>query len=288
MSREPSELPTSDPEPQAAALPEGILTYVDEGPRDAPVVFAVHGVPGSVRDFRYLAPQLCDRVRLVRVDLPGFGGSAPVADALASFSGRARALIRLADHLNVRRFTVLGHSMGGGTGLVAAAEHPDRIEGLVLVSSISLSRHRGLGFSPRLVAAVGHLLRVPLVNRLALPLLRRLYRKRKFPRADQMQPEAFGIHLRALGAADFPRLRRAVAGPLPPTLLVYAHDDHLVETWLSEELARALPGSRVLAFRDGGHNLQKTRAVELARAIQEMLLPAADVSALTEVGGLAR
>lgn len=288
MSSEASELPTSDPEPQVAALPEGTLTYVDEGPRDAPAVFAVHGVPGSVRDFRYLAPPLCDLVRLVRVDLPGFGGSAPATEAIASFSGRALALVRLADHLSVGRFTVLGHSMGGGTALVAAAEHPDRVEGLVLVSSIALSRHRGLGFPPRLLATLGHLLRVPLVNRLPLPLLRSFYRKRRFPRTDQMGPATFAIHLRALGAADFTVLRQAAAARLPPTLLAYAHDDHLVEHGLSEELARALPHARVLAFAEGGHNLQKTRAVELAKAIQEMLLPATDSPVATAAGRVAR
>lgn len=288
MSSEASELPTSDREPQIAALPEGALTFVDEGPRDAPAVFAVHGVPGSVRDFRYLAPQLCDRIRFIRVDLPGFGGSAPVADAIAGFSGRARVLVRLADHLSIGRFKVLGHSMGGGTALVAAAEHPDRVAGLVLVSSIALSRHRGLGFPPRLLSTLGHLLRVPLVNRLPLPLLRGFYRKRRFPRTDQMGPATFAIHLRALGAADFTLLRRAAAARLPPTLLAYALDDHLVEHRLSEELARAIPHARVLAFPDGGHNLQKTRAVELAKAIQEMFTPIAASAPRTEEGEAVR
>ena len=38
-----------------------------------------------------------------------------------------------------------------------------------------------------------------------------------------------------------------------------------------EELARSMPGARVLAFPEGGHNLQKTRARELAQSIREAL-----------------
>jgi pimeloyl-ACP methyl ester carboxylesterase len=86
-----------------------------------------------------------------------------------------------------------------------------------------------------------------------------------------MKPATFGLHLRALGALDFPRIRRAVQRPLPPTLIAYARDDHMLESWISEELVRALPGARVLVFEQGGHNLQKTRAVELARAIKEAM-----------------
>ncbi len=59
--------------------------------------------------------------------------------------------------------------------------------------------------------------------------------------------------------------------PLPRALVAYARDDHMVETRISEELAAALPGARVLAFDSGGHNLQKTRAAELAQALVEEL-----------------
>jgi haloalkane dehalogenase len=70
---------TSDPPPEVLQLPEGPLAYIDEGPREGRALIAVHGIPGSARDFRYLAPQLSSRVRFVRFDMPGFGGSAPPA-----------------------------------------------------------------------------------------------------------------------------------------------------------------------------------------------------------------
>ena len=262
---------TSDPPAEVLNLPEGPLAYIDEGPREAPALVAIHGIPGSARDFRYLAPQVSSRVRFVRPDLPGFGGSAPTPAAVNGLTGRARVLIALADRLGLARFGVLGHSMGGSTALVMAAEHAARVDRLALVASVALRPHRGLAISPRSLGLIGRGLGLPLLKDLLVPAARERYRKRGFPGADQMDAAAFAVHFRALAAVDFARLRRAVTRPLPPTLVAYARDDHLIETELSEELARSLPGARVLVFGAGGHNLQKTRAVELGRAIADWL-----------------
>lgn len=270
MTADGPSLPTSDPEPRRAELPHGVVTYTDEGPAAAPVLIAVHGIPGSVRDFRYLAPQLLPELRVVRVDLPGFGGSAPVADAITTLRGRARVVVALADALGIDRFAILGHSMGGGTALVLAADHGPRVRHLVLVASLALRLHRGLGAPPRSFAWVAQGLSVPGLRRLLLPWVRHGYRKRRFPGVEEKTAGDFAHLLHALSAVDFEVMRAAVLRPLPPTLIAYARDDHMIETAIAEELAAAIPGARVLAFDDGGHNIQKTRAVEIGAAIREM------------------
>jgi pimeloyl-ACP methyl ester carboxylesterase len=224
-----------------------------------------------VRDFRYLAGALRERLRVVRVDLPGFGGSPPEAEAVAGFPGRARALLAVADRLGLRRFAVLGHSMGGGAALALAAAAPDRVSLLALVASVALSRHRGLGAPPRVFGWAARGLAVPGLRRLLLRAVRAEYRRRRFPGADEMAPSDLQRQLLAIAGCDFALMRRLVAVRLPPTLLAYARDDHMLETHVSEELAAALPSARVLAFDTGGHNLQKTRALELAQALLEEL-----------------
>lgn len=266
-------LPTSDLDPQFLELPHGRLAFVDEGPRDAPALIALHGVPGSVRDFRYLAPQLSQDRRIVRVDLPGFGGSAPSRAAIATFDGRADVVLALADHLGLARFGVLGHSMGGGTALVLAARRPDRVSALVLAASIGFRTHRGLGMSPWRFGVLSHAFGVPGLARVVAGLARERYRRNRFPGVDAMGPEVFASHFRAIAAADFGLLRRAAAAPLPPTLLAWAKDDRLIEPAIGEGLARAMPRARTRIYDDGGHNIQKTQAVDLAAAIRELLPP---------------
>lgn len=264
-------LPTSDPEPAVFARPAGRLTYVDEGPRDAPALFTLHGIPGSVRDFRYLAPLLTGKVRLVRVDLPGFGGSAPDEAATRSLRGRGQAILDLADHLGVERFGLIGHSMGGGPALLLGARERARVSHLVLLASVGLTRHRGLGPSPLAYRAFGRALDLPGVGWLLAPLARHAYRRRRFPGADRMTARVLAVHLRAIGAVDFDELRQAVAAGLPPTLVAFCRDDHMLEDSIPEELARCIPGAQCLAFPDGGHNLQKTRAPEIASVILDFV-----------------
>jgi pimeloyl-ACP methyl ester carboxylesterase len=264
-------LPASDPAPSLYERAGGSLAYVDEGPRDAPALLAVHGIPGSVRDFRYLAPQLVPRVRTVRIDLPGFGASPHDPGAGSSLESRASALVELADHRGIDRFAVLGHSMGGATALTAAAVHPDRVSALILLASVGLRPHRGLGMSPRRFRLLRHGFKVPLLRRAFVRAARDRYRRRRFPGADEMDARTFAIHFEAIGAADFALLRGFASGPLPPALVAFARDDRMVDEDIQEELAATLRGARVVAFDSGGHNIQKTRAVELGDAIVELL-----------------
>ena len=251
---------TSDPALESLALEDGALTFVDEGPRAAPALMTFHGVPGSVRDFRYLAPQLTDRVRVVRVNLPGFGGSTATRRGVRTIAGRAEPALLLADHLGFREFAALGHS-----------HHPQRVRALILVASIALRPHRGLGMSPRTFGLLAKVLRAPGLGPLLLPSLRKRYRRRRFPGADEMTLRDFVLQFQAVSAGDFAAIRRDLASPLPPTLVAYAEDDALVEAAISRELVGALPQARVLRFLEGGHNIQKTRAPELSAAIADLL-----------------
>lgn len=262
---------TSDPPLESLTIPGGVLTFVDEGPKGAPALVTLPGVPGSVRDFRYLAPQLTSRVRVVRVDLPGFGGSTATRAGVRTIPGRGDAVLALADHLGLREFGVLGHSMGGATALHLAAHYRPRVSALAFVASIALRAHRGMGMSPRRFGLLAGVMRVPGLGRLLLPSLRERYKRRRFPGAEQMAARDFVLQFEAVSAGDFGAMRRDLASPLPPSLVAYAEDDALVETAISLELVAALPQARVLRFAEGGHNIQKTRAPELAAAIAELL-----------------
>jgi pimeloyl-ACP methyl ester carboxylesterase len=261
----------ADPEPRALSWRGGTLSYTSEGDPAAPALVAIHGLPGSVRDFRYLGPVLAPDLHVVRAELPGFGGSTWQTDAV-DFEGRARAVLALADHLGLSRFAALGHSMGGGTALALAAEAPGRVSHLVLVSSVALRRHRALGMPRWMFTWASRALRVPGVGHVALRIAREQYRRRGFAVSSISRVDV-SRHLQAIAATDFERLRSIVRGPLPPTLVAYAEDDPLVETTVSEELAHALPSARVLRFTEGGHNLQKTRVAELAAGIRDLILP---------------
>ena len=116
----------SDPERQWLHLPRGPFAYTDEG--TGPVVLAIHGCPGSVRDWRWLGHPLASHFRLIRLDLPGFGET-PLATAPgASMEARGDALIQIMDALNIDECILIAHSAGGVVAMeVASSTKPSSV-----------------------------------------------------------------------------------------------------------------------------------------------------------------
>jgi pimeloyl-ACP methyl ester carboxylesterase len=104
--------------------------------RGARRVLALHGWLDNANSFVPLAPTL-ENCELVAVDLPGHGGSghrAPQAHYL--FLEWVADVLAIAGALGWDRFTLLGHSMGGGIGSLVAALYPERVNVLLLLDGL--------------------------------------------------------------------------------------------------------------------------------------------------------
>lgn len=222
----------------------------------------VHGLPGSVRDWRWLGSALEPRVRVVRVELPGFGETPLTTGPSASVAARADFLAAFVQALDLDRPLVFGHSMGGVVVTSFAVRHPHAARGLGLLASVGHRPHVAVRGVPR--RTMSWLLRVP-----GVPSAMR------GPLARAMEAQGFRGHTHAqhvhtmhcLAALDFADHAANLGRLRLPTFLAWTEDDPLVDAAIQEELYwRVPPGPRV-RFPDGGHNLQKSRAVELADAI---------------------
>lgn len=79
------------------------------------------------------AARFGDSHRLVLIDPPGHGGSAPLSGSF-SFEDCARCVVDLLDGLGIDRAHFVGNSWGGMIGGTFAALHPDRLERAVLMN----------------------------------------------------------------------------------------------------------------------------------------------------------
>jgi pimeloyl-ACP methyl ester carboxylesterase len=256
----------SDPPVHVGWLPEGPFAYTDEG--EGPALIALHGLPGSSRDFRWLGAELEGPVRLIRLEQPGFGRTPLSTEPDPTLAGRTRFVRRVADALSLSRFAVLGHSIGGPVALSVAAADPDRVSGVALLASVGLHVHRLARRVPR-HPDVARLLELPLAPRLVLPAMRRGFARAGFPSST---PDGELVQsTRIFSVLSFAEIRAAAARVRCPTFVSWAEDDPLVESAVALALSRALPQGPRLAFRDGGHNIQKSKAVELAGALRGWL-----------------
>ena len=113
----------------------GLRMHVrDTGPKGASVVILLHGLGSSLHTWEAWAQTLSLRMRVIRFDLPGFGltGADPTGDY--SDARGIAVLAGLMDTLSVKHASLVGNSMGGKLAWQFAAEHPERVDRLVLIS----------------------------------------------------------------------------------------------------------------------------------------------------------
>ena len=149
----------------------GQMSVLDFGDPKRPVdLVFVHANGFNALTYRTLLAPLSGSLRIWAPDLRGHGGSTLPAEpgGRRHWHDHRDDLIALLDALDGPPVVLAGHSMGGTSVLLAAAERPEKVDGLVLFDPVIWRRW--------VVAAF----RLPLLNRLAsrIPLVKGALRRR--------------------------------------------------------------------------------------------------------------
>ena len=121
------------------------IFYREAGPKDAPTILLLHGLPSSSRMFGPLFARLSDRFHLVAPDYPGFGHSDwPDSKKFAyTFDHIAQIMNRFAEVLDLSHCTLYMQDYGSPVGFRMALARPDRIDALVVQDAVA--HNEGLG-----------------------------------------------------------------------------------------------------------------------------------------------
>lgn len=240
------------------------FVYTDEG-HGQPVVIAIPGLPGSTRDFRWLAPALCARVRVLRFDPSGYGGSPRSGFAGLTVAQRAEPVLALIEKLDTGPAVLVGHSAGAGVVAHLARHHPEQVRAAAMLAPAGPKPH--LARKPmRLLAQT---LRLPGARRGLYPVIRRFYAAQGFPSYLTDDERAYAM----MDAVefDFAEYRSDLVQMRCPTLVAWAHDDAIIPATTFQALEQMVPNGPRLHFEDGGHSVQKAHAADIGAAILDML-----------------
>ncbi len=249
--------PESPSDPNTIDLGWACATDVGEGP----VVLGIHGLPGSVRDFRWLGSALEPQLRFVRVDLPGFGGT-PMGDS-ASPKAIADFIAKFIEEYIKEPVVVLGHSYGSIHAAEVGYRFPEWVQGVGLVNPWGIEPHRGYRNTPNF-ELMRRAMRTPAVKSLLNPLVVKQFKSAGFKRINALEARRT---FDRLAHFEWPRHIEAIRGLQQSTLVCWCDDDYLIEADIVQRMADIVPEGPRLRFETGGHNSQKTHAVELADAI---------------------
>lgn len=270
-----------------------------------PAVVCLHGQPGSSTDWLAVAEALGAEFSVIAVDRLGYGRTGGEA---AGFGANAAAVIATLDVLGIDRAIMVGHSWAGGVALSLAADHPDRVRGLVLVSSIGPVA--GAGLVDRILAApvVGDVM-VASTFAMARTLLGsaaiRAGLDRVLPGASRTalatisgpgggpppkgpppnlgcEPPAahespwrsFMIEQRAY-VDEIDDLGPGLARIIAPTVVVTGMSDHVVTPEVGARLASVIPGASLRLVPGAGHLLPFDHPHEVADAVRAVAGPPA-------------
>ncbi len=245
--------------------------------RGTPVVL-LHGLLDSSEGWREIA--LSTRRPTVAFDLPGFGASdLPTAACISAYAGD---IIEAVGSLNLARFTLVGHSLGGAVAAAVAEAIPRRVASLVLLAPAGFGRNalaeavsvRGvrdvawtiLPFALRTPLALDAAYRL-FVTRGAAPTPELLARVR----ADGRRARA-GAALATQAIVSAGRRSSAAAGRRAyygPVDTLWGDCDRVVPPSHADAVQRAFPQSNLSCWPRMGHHPQRERPAELARLIEQ-------------------
>ena len=127
------------------------IFYREAGPKDAPTILLLHGIPSASRQFEPLFARLSDHYHLVAPDYPGFGHSDwPDPKKFAyTFDHIAEVMNHFTEALGLKRYTLYMHDYGGPVGFRMALAHPDRIEALIVQDAVAHDEGLGANWKAR-------------------------------------------------------------------------------------------------------------------------------------------
>jgi len=203
---------------------------------------------------------LAERYRVINIDAPGHGRSAPSTRAY-SLEDCVDALFEVLDAVNERSAALVGLSWGGMVGMRAALRSPERIRSLILFdtnadaeSPDKLPKYRAMAFLARRFGALPLLLDrlVPIFfsprTTTDRPEIVRDFRDR----LSAMDPTSIG---HAVDCVEFGRkdIRSELTRIACPTLVVCGIDDLATPVARSEDIVQRIPGAELALVPQAGH-----------------------------------
>src|ERR1700726_1328576 len=116
------------------------IFYREAGPKDAPTILLLHGLPSSSRMYQsLLESSLSEKYHLIAPDYPGFGHSSwpNPKDFVYTFDALAHVMQDFAEQLHLDRYTLFMQDYGGPVGFRMALAHPERVQAMIIQNAVS-------------------------------------------------------------------------------------------------------------------------------------------------------
>lgn len=263
----------------------GYRTHYVVAGSGSPLVL-VHGVGGSLVSYQRNIEALAAVARVYALDLPGHGHS-PAAETEYRAEEGATFVCAFIREVCGEPAALVGLSAGGLMCALAAAEQPELVTRLVLVSSAGFGRRVSWLLRVLTLPFAGRFVEAPTPQQVRSALARQVYDPATItPELVEavydvwQQPgnrRAFLRSLRSnlslLGVRRWRRHLRAASKLALPVLIVWGRNDRTIPVRYAYSAVKKVGGARLHIFERCGHMPPFERAAEFNRLVTEFLVP---------------
>lgn len=249
---------------------DGRFAYEAAGePANTPLVF-LHGIGGAARAWRSQIARFGDLYRAVAWDMPGYGGSAQLANV--SIATLADALQDFLQQIGAKRPVLVGHSIGGMIVQQWLMKHPAAAAAVVLAqTSPAFGKAEGDWQQQFIEARLGPLDRGETMKTLAPTLVKELVGDNPDARGMEIARECMGNVPEAsyrsmmLALLGFDQ-RKALGDIAVPTLVLSGSKDKNAPAPMMAKMATYIPSAVYAELKGAGHlvNLEQPEAFNVA------------------------
>ena len=248
-------------------LENGSTVHIrDEGNPDGEVLILLHGFGMSLHVWEKWVAELGDTYRLVSFDWPGHGLSTPVRDDDYSRNAMTSYLTNVLDWMNIDKFVLVGHAMGGGIAMNYIVDNPKKVQALVLIGASGLKIDRS-DEAPRIMKMTKYpgmstALRYITPYETFKNIVIRTYGSESFVNKElvdryyelMVNSTNREIYIKQIKQMSLDEPLDAHIGRLNhPTLLIWGEEDEIVGIKYAKRLRSIILSARLVSYQGVGH-----------------------------------
>ena len=261
-------------------LAYGRLHYLRWGAPGRAVVLFLHGVNQTCHTWDEIALRLSDRFAVFAVDQRGHGQSAWAKDGDYGLDAMVGDLIELTGLLTLRRFAVVGMSMGAAHAITLTARRPHNVSHLAIVDFAPRIEQRGADKIGQVLALSWASFEAAVEQIARFNPRRTLYNIRERLRYSlgERPDGSWGWRLDP-ALLRHPRFRGGAIGPWEdveqvrcPTLVIRGAESDVLSPEMAKAMLERLPAARMVTIPGAGHSVAGDNPDDFFTALLPFLL----------------
>lgn len=264
-----------DIEISKANIPKFNIPYTKTGKGD--IILLIHGFGGDKDNWTRMAPYLKSKFQLIAPDLPGFGESDRLPEERYSISDQVARVREFKEALGIKKFHLVGNSMGGSIAATYALKFPDDLLSLILIDSAGvtsptkseLTLELEKGNNPLLVNNAKDFDRLMDFNFHKKPYIPDTIKQYFAERA--VSNREFNEKIFRDIRGEIGNLEQNLSKIKTPTLILWGDKDRVIHPDSAIVFNKGIPNSKLIIFKDCGHIPQLERPEDTGKAISEFI-----------------